>query len=202
MKKWLAFTLLAVSSSFASAMVPVEGKDYTRITNPTTVAAGAPVEVREFFWYGCPHCYRLEPFMSAWIKTKPAGVSFARIPAALNPVWEANARGYYVAETLGVVEATHAPLFEAIQVQKERLFDQASLAKFYQKYGIKPDNFNGLYQSFAISGKVAQSRSLAIRYQISGVPAVIVNGKYMVSGEGAQVVEVVKALVAQEQTKH
>lgn len=201
MKKWLVFSVLALMSSLASAVVPVEGKDYTRIANPTPVAAGGPVEVREFFWYGCPHCFRLEPFMSAWLKTKPAGVNFARIPAALNPVWESNARGYYVAETLGIVEQTHADLFSAIQVKQQRLFDQASLAKFYEQYGVKPDNFNGLYNSFAVSAKVTQSRNLALRYQISGVPAVIVNGKYMVSGEGPQVVEVVKALVAQEQGK-
>ena len=89
-------------------------------------------------------------------------------------------------------------LFDAIQVRKERLFDQASLAAFYARYGVKPANFNSLYQSFAVSARVAQSRNLAIRYQLSGVPAMVVNGKYLVSGDSARVIEVVKALIERE----
>lgn len=202
MKKWLALCLLALWPTLAAAaVVPVEGKDYTLIANPTAPEKPGLVEVREFFWYGCPHCYRLDPHVTAWLKTKPAGVNFIRTPAALNNVWEANARGFYVAETLGLVERTHGPLFEAIQVRKERLFDQPSLAAFYGKYGVSTSNFNGLYQSFAISAKIAQSRNLAIRYQLSGVPAMVVNGKYLVPGETAQSVETVKALIAREQAK-
>ncbi len=202
MKKWLALCLLAVWPTLSMAAVtPVEGKDYTLIANPTAPAKAGEVEVREFFWYGCPHCYRLDPFVTAWLKTKPAGVNFIRTPAALNNIWEANARGFYVAETLGLVERTHAPLFDAIQVRKERLFDQSSLAAFYGKYGVTANNFNGLYQSFAVSAKIAQSRNLAIRYQLSGVPAMVVNGKYLVPGEAQRTIEVVQALVAREQGK-
>lgn len=201
MKKWLALCLLTVWPALAAAFVPVEGKDYTVIASPTAPAKPGLVEVREFFWYGCPHCYKLEPHVAAWLKTKPAGVNFIRTPAALNNVWEANARGYYVAETLGLVERSHAVLFDAIQVRKERLFDQRSLAGFYGKFGVSANNFNGLYQSFAVSAKVAQSRNLAIRYQLSGVPAMVVNGKYLVPGESARSVEVVKALVAREQAR-
>lgn len=199
MKKWLALCLLSIWPTLALALTPVEGKDYTRIANPTAPAKPGLVEVREFFWYGCPHCYKLEPHVAAWLKTKPAGVNFIRTPAALNSVWEANARGFYVAEALGMVERTHGALFHAIQVRKERLFDQASLAAFYGKHGINAGNFNGLYQSFAVSGKIAQSRNLAMRYQLTGVPAIIVNGKYLVPGENARSIEVVKALVAREQ---
>lgn len=201
MKKWLALCLLTVWPALAAAFAPVEGKDYTVIASPTAPAKSGLVEVREFFWYGCPHCYKLEPHVAAWLKTKPAGVNFIRTPAALNNVWEANARGYYVAETLGLVERSHAVLFDAIQVRKERLFDQRSLAGFYGKFGVSANNFNGLYQSFAVSAKVAQSRNLAIRYQLSGVPAMVVNGKYLVPGESARSVEVVKALVAREQAR-
>jgi len=200
MKKWFLLCLFALWPTFAAALVPVEGKDYTVLAAPTTPAPGA-VEVREFFWYGCPHCYALEPAIASWLKSKPSGVNFARIPAALNPVWESSARGYYVAEQLGVLEASHAALFEAVHVRKERLFDQSSLATFYSRYGVKPENFNGLYNSFSVGAKVAQSRNLAIRYQLSGVPAVVVAGKYLVTGDNARVVEVVKALVAREQGK-
>ena len=200
MKKWFLLVVMSLWSAMAQALVPVEGKDYTLVPAPTTVPAGA-VEVREFFWYGCPHCYQLEPSITAWLKTRPAGVNFVRTPAALNPVWENNARGFYVVEQLGLLDVTHGPLFEAIHQRKERLFDQASLAAFYAKHGVKAENFNGLFQSFAVSAKVAQSRNLAIRYQLSGVPAIVVNGKYLVTGDTSRVIEVVQALVAREQGK-
>lgn len=198
MKKWFLAACLSLMPVLAFAFVPVEGKDYKLLANPTVAPAKGQFEVAEFFWYGCPHCYSLEPHVAAWLKTKPANVKFTRIPAALNPVWEANARGYYVAEASGVLEASHAALFDAIQVRKERLFDQASLAAFYARYGVKPESFNSLYQSFAVSARIAQSRNLAVRYQLSGVPAMVVNGKYLVSGDSARVVEVVKALIARE----
>ncbi len=197
MKKWFALSLLALWPALAMALVPVEGKDYTRIASPTPAKPGV-IEVREFFWYGCPHCYKLEAHVVAWKKTLPADVKFIRTPAALNPVWENNARGFYVAESLGLVEKTHGPLFHAIQIRKERLFDQASLAGFYAGHGIDKANFNGLYQSFAVSAKVAQSRNLATRYRLTGVPAMVVNGKYVVPGEGARTLEVVNALIARE----
>ena len=200
MKKFIAVLLLALPT-WALALTPVEGKDYTRLASPTPALSNGLIEVREFFWYGCPHCYTLEPHVSAWLKTNPTGIKFERSPAALNSVWEANARGYYVAESLGLVEKTHGPLFAAIQIDKQRLFSQKSLAKFYAGFGVKEANFNGLYNSFTVSAKVAQSRNLAVRYQLSGVPAIVVNGKYLVPGESARTIEVVKALVAQEQAK-
>jgi len=200
MKKWFLLVVMSFWAAAAQALVPVEGKDYTLVPAPTATPAGA-VEVREFFWYGCPHCYQLEPSITAWLKTRPAGVNFVRTPAALNPVWENNARGFYVVEQLGLLEVTHGPLFEAIHARKERLFDQNSLATFYARHGVKAENFNGLFQSFAVSAKVAQSRNLAIRYQLSGVPAIVVNGKYLVTGDTGRVIEVVKALVAREQGK-
>ena len=212
MKKWFALSLLVFMPALASAatqqvaaapapLTLVEGKDYTLVANPTPPAQPGRVEVREFFWYGCPHCFRLDPFVSAWLQTKPATVDFIRTPVALSRDWEANTRGYYVAEILNKVDATHKALFDAIHVRHERLFDQQSLAGFYSRYGVNPANFNGLYQSFPVSGKVAQARNLAIRYQITGVPTIVVNGKYMVSGETQRTVDVVKALIAREQAR-
>lgn len=198
-KKFFAILLLTLPT-WAMALTPVAGKDYTVLANPTPALSDGQVEVREFFWYGCPHCYTLEPHVAAWLKTKPEGVRFERSPAALNAVWESNARGYYVAEALGIVEKTHGPLFAAIQVDKQRLFSQKSLATFYAGFGVKEANFNGLYNSFTVSAKVAQSRNLAMRYQLTGVPAMVVNGKYLVPGEGARTIAVVKALVAQERS--
>lgn len=192
-KRFLAAFLLSLTAVTACAE-----SNYRQLASPGRVDKPGMIEVREFFWYGCPHCYNLEPHIANWLKTKPADVNFVRSPAALNPVWEANARGYYTAEIMGIAEKTHMPLFQAIQVRKERLFDQASLTKFYSQFGINPATFASTYNSFAVSGKVGQSKTLAQYYGLDGVPAIIVNGKYLVKGEGPEVIRTINELIAKE----
>jgi len=121
-----------------------------------------------------------------------------RTPAALNPVWEQNARGYYAVELMGMTEKVHGALFSTIHTQNQRIFDQTGLASFYQKFGVDANRFNSLFNSFAVTGKVAQSKSLAMKYKLEGVPAVVVNAKYVVKGEDAKVVQVVNYLIAKE----
>ena len=112
----------------------------------------------------------------------------------MNKVWEQNARGYYVSEALGVRKKTHIPLFHAVQ-EGQQIFDQASQAQFFAKYGVPAAKFNSMYNSFPISAKVAESNKLAQQYQLSGVPAVVVNGKYVVQGEDGKVTQVVDYLI-------
>lgn len=192
-KRFLATLLLGLTAMAAQAE-----SNYRVLPNPGRLEKPGMIEVREFFWYGCPHCYSLEPHLNNWLKTKPADVNFIRTPAALNPVWEANARGYYTAEIMGMAEKTHLPLFQAIHVGKQRLFDQASLTKFYSGFGINPATFSSTYNSFAVSGKVGQSKSLAQHYGLDGVPAVVVNGKYLVKGDGPEVIATINELIAKE----
>lgn len=176
----------------------VSGTDYTVIANPGKPEKAGAVEVREFFWYGCPHCFKLEPSVVAWRKTKPADVNFILTPAAMNPTWEQNARGFYAVDLLGMADKTHEAMFSQIHDKQARLFDQASIAAFYATQGVDVNKFNGLYNSFAVSGKIAQSKALAIKYQLDGVPALVVNGKYVVRGEDARSFKVVDYLVAKE----
>ncbi|HMY28343.1 MAG TPA: thiol:disulfide interchange protein DsbA/DsbL [Agitococcus sp.] len=200
LKTLTAIAMLALMPVVSFAANFVEGKDYKILANPTLNPAGKQIEVREFFWYGCPHCFRLDPHIEAWLKTKPADVVFVRTPAALNPVWEGNARGYYAVEMMGLVEKTHIPLFNTIHERQARIFDEASLTAFYKNYGVDPAKFKGLYNSFAVNGKVSQGKALAQKYQIEGVPAVVVNGKYLISGETAKVLQVTDFLIAKERT--
>lgn len=201
MKKFLlgsvATALFALSGSTMAANF-VAGKDYTMVANPGKVQVPGKIEVREFFWYGCPHCYRLEPHMQAWLRKIPKDVNFVRTPAAMNPVWEQGARGYFVSEALGVRKKTHLPLFHAIHANGQQIFDQNSQAKFFVKYGVPEAKFNSMFNSFAITSKVAQAKQLAQQYQLSGVPAVVVNGKYVVQGEDAKVTQVVDFLLEKE----
>lgn len=194
----IATSVLAFSAAATAAEPFAAGKDYTVLSNPGKVEKPGMIEVREFFWYGCPHCFKLEPFVAAWLNTKPANVNFLRTPAAMNPVWEQNARGYYTVELMGLTNKVHKPLFDAINLKNQRLFDQASLANFYKGYGVDSNKFNAMYNSFAVSGKIAQSKQLAQAYQLDGVPAMVVNGKYVVKGENQKVIQVVNYLINKE----
>lgn len=201
--KHLVLSAMTVSvmamSGLANAAEPfVAGKDYTVLSNPGKVEKPGMIEVREFFWYGCPHCYRLEPYVASWLASKPANINFVRSPAAMNPVWEQNARGYYAVELMGLTNKVHKPLFDAIHQKNQRLFDQKSLANFYQGYGVDSNKFNAMFNSFAVSGKIAQSKQLAQAYQLDGVPALVVNGKYVVKGEDQKVIQVVNYLINKE----
>ncbi|MDD2946617.1 Thiol:disulfide interchange protein DsbA [bioreactor metagenome] len=201
MKKFLlgsVATAIFALSGTAMAANFVAGKDYTVVANPVKVEVPGKIEVREFFWYGCPHCYRLEPHMQTWLKKLPKDVRFVRTPAAMNPVWEQGARGYYVSEALGVRKKTHLPLFHAIHAGGQQIFDQNSQAKFFVKYGVPEAKFNSMFNSFVITSKIAQAKQLAQQYQLSGVPAVVVNGKYVVQGEDGKVTQVISYLVEKE----
>lgn len=201
MKKFLLGTVAASVLAFSgSAMANfVAGQDYQVVTNPVKVEKPGRIEVREFFWYGCPHCFKLEPHMQNWLKKLPKDVRFVRTPAAMNPLWEQGARAYYASELLGVRQKAHLQLFHNIHARgQQNLLEQPGLAKFYTRYGVPEAKFNSTYKSFAVSSKIAQAKRLAETYQLSGVPAVVVNGKYIVQGEDAKVVQVVNYLVEKE----
>ncbi len=187
----LVMGIALANSAFANF---TEGKDYKVLANPETITSDVIV-VREFFWYGCPHCYNLEPHMQKWAKTRAKDVAYFATPAAMNPVWEQSARGFYAAQLMGAQEKTHMPLFNAIHKDGKKLFDQASLANWYATQGLDKAKFNSLFNSFAVTTKIERSKSAAMRYQLTGTPAVVVQGKYVVSGSDAKVPQVVDFLV-------
>lgn len=192
----LALTVLTLGllTSTAFAADFVEGVDYRVLDNPENIKDDVII-VREFFWYGCPHCYKLEPHMEKWVKTRAKDVAFFQTPAAMNPVWENNARGFYAVQAMGELEKTHSELFDTIHKDGKQLFDQNSLADWYATKGVDKNKFNSLFNSFAVTTKVERSKAGAVRYKLTGVPAVVVQGKYVVSGEDAKVPQVVDFLV-------
>ncbi len=148
------------------------------------------IEVIEFFWYGCPHCYHFEPEISAWLKTKPANVEFIRQPAIFSDLWGKHAKIFFTTEALGlpekVQEKIHADLFDAIQNKKQKLITEEELAKFFVEHGVKEDDFHNAYNSFAVDAKMRQAEGMGLRYGITGVPTIVVNGKYRVTGQSAK----------------
>ena len=200
----IALSLLAGSSAFAADYT--EGQHYIPVTppQPTTTKDGK-VEVVELFWYGCPHCNRLEPYVQRWLKKKPANVEFVRMPGVFRPSWEIGARAYYTAEILGVVDKIHSPMFEAIHEQKRRMSTEEEIMGLFVQHGVSEKDFKRVFRSFAVETKIRRARDMGMRYGAQGVPTIIVNGKYRTgaqeAGGNANVFRVVDYLVAQESKK-
>ncbi|WP_446809501.1 thiol:disulfide interchange protein DsbA/DsbL [Methylomonas sp. 2BW1-5-20] len=200
MLKIIALLGLLGFSSLANA----EG-GYDPVTPAQPLQNPDKVEVIEFFWYGCPHCYSLEPAMVEWLKTKPANVEFIRQPAVFSDLWGKHAKAYFTAEALGILEKVHADFFDAIQNKKQKLVSEDELAKFFADHGVKDEDFRAAYNSFGVDAKLRQAESIGPRYGITGVPAIIVNGKYKVTGQSAKsqanMLTVTNQLIAQESQK-
>jgi len=111
-------TAAVLGLASASRVMAAEGYEMVTPAQPTT--SKDKVEVVELFWYGCPHCYKFEPYVERWLKRKPKNVKFVRMPGVFRASWEIHARAYYTAEILGVVDKVHKPMFEAIHEQKRR----------------------------------------------------------------------------------
>lgn len=157
------------------------GRDYTVLATPVPVATGDRIEVREFFYYGCSHCYDLELPLEGWLKTKSADVAFVRTPAVLNPKWETLGRAFFVADELKILEKVHGPLFTAIHVGGQRIETKEASIDFLVKMGAKREQAEAAWGSFGVNTKVRNSDALARKYQIRGTPTVTVAGKYVVN---------------------
>ena len=204
MKNWIiAICSLALLPGLAVAAPTYKEKiHYERVLPAQPTTTGDKVEVVEMFWYGWPHCNSLERYVNRWLKKKPAQAEFVRMPAIFRPEWELHARAYYTAEILGVLEKTHAAMFEAIHQQKRRLSTDAEIQKLFAEHGVSTEDFNRVFRSFAVEAKIRRAKDMSERYGIRGVPALIVNGKYrtgaQLAGGNANIFRVVDYLVAQE----
>jgi len=151
---------------------------------PTNVSPGK-VEVIEVFWLGCPHCYALEPFVQAWLKNKPSYIDFVRVPVMWGPVHRAHARLFYTLQALNrsdlfekafdTIQQQHQPLISASGNDDETLKLQEGFAK---DNGIKPEDYAKAYNSFSVNSNLQRAEQLTQRYQVQGVPFVVINGKY------------------------
>ncbi|MBM4207659.1 MAG: thiol:disulfide interchange protein DsbA/DsbL [Gammaproteobacteria bacterium] len=203
LKKLVGCALCVLILSFAQLLMAEEASKlgYEAVSPPQPTANPAKVEVIEFFWYGCPHCYSFEPSLKEWLKTKPENVEFIRIPAVFNEQWGRHAKAYFTAEALGVVDKVHADLFDGVQAKKE-LETEDQLAKFFTEHGVKEADFRETYNSFMVDAKMRQAPEIASKYGIDGVPAIIVNGKYKTAGSlaGSQekMIDVINELIKKE----
>ncbi|MEM7019796.1 MAG: thiol:disulfide interchange protein DsbA/DsbL [Pseudomonadota bacterium] len=163
----------------------VDPKYYTVIDPPMPTAAGeGKIEVAEIFWYSCPHCYGFESYISDWKKDQPEDVHLEKIPAVFkNGRWEHFAQAYYAAEVLGVLDKMHVPIFEALHepAKRRRLRSAKEFQPMFAEYGVNEKQFYDTFNSFAVDNKVRFAQQRTVASGATGVPAVIVNGKYLLS---------------------
>ncbi len=175
----LCSILLVVGSLGAFAFE--EGKDYDRVIPPLPGGSDGKVEVVELFWYGCPHCFKFEPFVKQWREEKPDYIEFKQFPAIFsNPVWKLHAKVFFTAEILGVSDKIHTAMFDALHIKRLRMRDKDSIMQLFEQFGVDKDKFKKTFDSFAVNAKVNRAQDLSKKYGIDGVPAIIVNGKYSI----------------------
>jgi protein dithiol oxidoreductase (disulfide-forming) len=181
-----------------------EGANYRKVVpaQPTNVAPGK-VEVVEFFWYGCGHCFKLDPAVETWRgKGKPQYVEFARVPAMWNDTLRMHARLFYTAEALGKLEELHSTIFREIHVNNDPLSTVEQMTAFFKKHGVSPDEFQKAFASFAVESKLQRADFLNRRYLINSVPQVAVNGKYLtdegMAGGEPELFQIIQELAAHE----
>ena len=203
-KFWLTVLLglSLVSGNAAAQMAFVEGTDYQAISPPVETTDPDKVVVTEVFWYGCPHCFRFEPYIGRWSSNLPEGVVFERLPSSLNPPWVVHARAFYAFRMMGVLDQVHSDFFDAIHLQRKPLFDLDSIAAWVAARGLDEKAFRDDFASFAVETEIQRNAMKEKRYGNRGVPAVIVNGKYLVSASYAesfeQMIEIADFLVNKE----
>ena len=177
----LAVLLIAFAAGSAGASDLVVGRDYRAINPPQPTESGKKVEVLEFFWYACPHCNALQPSLRIWLKQKPADVEFKRVPAVLSESWVPLTRAYYALDATGSLDKLHYEVFSAIHEKNLRLQDPKVLFDWVAQRGVDRQQFADAYGSFGVQSRSRRSVEMTRNYDISGTPAVTVDGKYLVA---------------------
>lgn len=184
------------------------GQHYRRLspTQRTFAANADEVEVTEAFWYGCPHCYEAEPFFQRWLESKPDYVKFVRLPITWDEVAVVHARLFYTVEKLDKVEEMHGAIFDAIHQDRNYLLSEEALVEFFGRFGVSAEQFREAWNSQEIlEEKLPRAFEFMQRYEVRGVPTVIVNGKYVTgageAGGHEALFELIDELVAAERER-
>ncbi len=159
---------------------PVEGRHYQRLGQPLPTPPGK-VEVIEFFWYGCPHCFVFDPTLEAWVKQLPADVSFRRVHVGFNAMVKLHQRLFFALEAIGAEAQAHAGIFNAFHVQRLNLTDEDSITAMVGKLGVDTAKFKAAFNSFGVNTKAQQATKLSESYRIDGVPTLGIGGRFVTS---------------------
>ena len=188
-------SLVAVIALIPFMAQAQRGGQFMELNPPQPVESTNKIEVLEFFWYGCIHCYNLEPKIDTWLKTLPKDVEFRRVPAVFNDRWAHDAAIFYTFEAMGLLDKLHRPFFDAIHRDRLRSDNMQALNAWLEKQGVDPKKFEATVKSFGVQSKTKRAIRMTSGYQIDGTPAMAVHGRYTV-GASEGMLEIVNNLVA------
>jgi len=192
---------LAATHPAGAQGAPREGRDYRLVTppQPTDVPAGK-IEVLEFFWYGCPHCYALEPLFNAWVRKQPADVAVRHLHVPFGD--RRHQQLFYTLEALGRADALEEVVFKAIHVDNDRLDTPEKMTALLSRHGVDPKQFMDAYNSFTVRTWMRRAAQVTEAYRVEGVPSIGVAGKYLtapsMAGSNEAALRVVDWLIARE----
>ncbi len=175
-KFFAVLTILLATSAYAA-----EG-EYAMLIPPQPTHSGKKIEVLEFFFYGCIHCFHLHPYLSKWQQTMPGDVKLEFVPVHFQPSWEPMAYTFYALKAMGQQSRLDDPLYNALNQDRLPLFDMNAIADFVAKNGVNRAKFVKYYQSFSVQSEVEHSGQMTTAYQIEGTPTLVVDGKYVITG--------------------
>ena len=203
---WIAGLMALCLSAQTNAQEFIEDVNYVRLSKPQSVQTGDKIEVLELFWYHCPHCFYLEPYLNRWLKNTADYIEYVRLPAVLRGSWEFDARIFYTFEALGVTQTMHKAYFDAIHKDREQFVTEEQVAGWAGEYGIERQDFlDTFFNSFYVNSKVETARKLTGAYETDGVPTIIIDGKYRtkvsLAGGHDELIDLINylAAVAQEE---
>jgi thiol:disulfide interchange protein DsbA len=197
-----AFASLSLLGLGAQAESIEAGRQYVELKQQVPVSQPGKIEVVELFWYGCGHCYKFEPTLNPWVEQLPEDVNFVRVPAMFGDLWDVHGQLFLTMESMGVEKQVHDAVFKAIHQEKRKLDDPEEMAEFLAGQGVDQAKFLSTFNSFAVKGQMAKAKQLAMAYQVTSVPTLVVNGKYrfdvVSSGGPTQALEVADFLIQKE----
>ncbi|MDR5874219.1 thiol:disulfide interchange protein DsbA/DsbL [Halomonas sp. CUBES01] len=187
MFKMLMVAVAGLSLSAAvSAQELVEGQHYRALEKPIdTQVDDGQIEVLDIFWYGCPHCYRLQSFVNQWEDTLDDDVTLVKMPATMGGDWNTHATAFYAAKELGIADEMHADFFDAIHQDKRSMTDSDEIAAFFTHYGVSEEEAQEALTAFNVRSNVNKANSRMRDMRLMGVPALVVDGRYVVTPSSA-----------------
>lgn len=195
----VGFSLLG-STVFAQELI--EGRHFVTLSSPVPTAQPEKIEVVELFWYGCPHCYQLEPTINPWAAALPDDVNFVRIPAMFGGIWNVHGQLFFTLEAMNAEAKIHDSIFNALHNSGRKLSTLNDITDFVVSQGVDEALFTKTWSSFSVKSQMEKAKKHALAYQITGVPALVVNGKYRfdigMAGGLQETVKVADALIEKE----
>ncbi len=195
------FIQAAAAALLLVAFVPVaNAADYQAIDSSASPGGSDSIQVTEFFWYGCPHCYRFAPLIAEWQESKPDDVEFRHMPAVLSDRWALHGRAFFAAKALDVLDEFHMPMFRAMHEDGKRMRSEEEIGEFVDSLGLDGEEFVGAMNSLGVDTRMQRARDLQQTYGVSGTPSVVIDGRYITSGSQAgsfdRMIEVIDERVA------